>query len=183
MAGGGSEKGKRRGGRKLGSKNKPKGQELIVRLEDAEREERKIVLAGNKITSLGKDRLAELDEWAYTIAHDFAPKKDESGRTYWDDEGDEARFMRLLNFCGRCAAARAAFESPKYAAIAVQHQSEKMSPIWKRDPYKVMDDIVARWIAAEQAEKAKGAIDVTSVPEPEPVTKPDPEEGVDGEMA
>jgi len=80
MAGGGSEKGKRRGGRRPGSKNKPKGHDLIVRLDDAEREVRKIILSGDKITSLGKDRLAELDDWAYSIAQDFAPKRDEKGR-------------------------------------------------------------------------------------------------------
>src|SRR5262249_33649001 len=57
MAGGGSEKGKRRGGRRPGSKNKPKGHDLIVRLAYAEREVRKIILPGDKIPSLGEDRV------------------------------------------------------------------------------------------------------------------------------
>src|SRR5262249_15815780 len=62
-------------------------------------------LAGDKITSLGKDRLAELDDWAYGIAKKYAPNKDDKGRLHWDNEGDEVRFMRFLNFCGRCARA------------------------------------------------------------------------------
>jgi len=181
MPRGGSKPGRRRGGRKPGTPNKPKGQQLIVALESAEREVRKIVLAGDKITSLGKDRLAELDDWAYGIAKKYAPKEDKEGRLYWDGEGDEVRFMRFLNFCGRCATARAQFESPKYAAIALQNQGQKTPEIYKRDPYKVMDDMVARWIAAEAAEKAERAINVT--PEPAPVeVKPEPEEGVDGEL-
>ena len=52
-------------------------------LENAEREVRKIVLAGDKITSLGKDRLAELDEWAYGMAQKYAPKEDKNGRLFW----------------------------------------------------------------------------------------------------
>jgi len=180
MPRGGSKPGRRRGGRKPGTPNKPKGQQLIVALESAEREVRKIVLAGDKITSLGKDRLAELDDWAYGIAKKYAPNEDDKGRLHWDNEGDEVRFMRFLNFCGRCAAARAQFESPKYAAIAVATQGEKTPEIYKRDPAKVMDDMVARFIAAREAERAESVIDVT--PEPEPA-KPEPEEGVDGEMA
>ena len=151
MARGGSKPGQRRGGRKPGTPNKPKGQQLIVA------------------------------DWAYGIAKKYGPKEDKEGRLYWDGEGDEVRFMRFLNFCGRCATARAQFESPKYAAIALQNQGQKTPEIYKRDPYKVMDDMVARWIAAEAAEKAERAINVT--PEPAPVeVKPEPEEGVDGEL-
>src|SRR5262249_44874929 len=42
---------------------------------------RVLLLAGDKIVPLGKDRLAELDEWAYGIAKTFAPKT-EDGRTH-----------------------------------------------------------------------------------------------------
>ena len=150
MPRGGSKPGQRRGGRKPGTPNKPKGQQLIVA------------------------------DWAYGIAKKYAPNEDDKGRLHWGNEGDEVRFMRFLNFCGRCAAARAQFESPKYAAIAVATQGEKTPEIYKRDPAKVMDDMVARFIAAREAERAESVIDVT--PEPEPA-KPEPEEGVDGEMA
>src|SRR5262249_10480958 len=71
---GGSKPGERRGGRRPGSR-------------------RKLILAGDKITALGKDRLAELDEWAYGVAKKYAPKEDEKGRPYWDHDGDETRFM------------------------------------------------------------------------------------------
>src|SRR5262245_36065374 len=32
--------------------------------------------------SLGKDRLAELDEWAYGLAKEFAAQKDDKGKAY-----------------------------------------------------------------------------------------------------
>ena len=66
--------------------------------------------------------------------------------THWKNEGDELRFFRFMTFCGKCAAARAQFESPRYAAIAV---------------YKVMDDIIDRWFAAAAAERAEKALDIT----------------------
>ena len=61
-----------------------------------------------------------------------------------------------------------------------RHALHVTPEIYKRDPAKVMDDMVARFIAAREAERAESVIDVT--PEPEPA-KPEPEEGVDGEMA
>ena len=57
---------------------------------------RSLILAGDKITALGKDRLAELDEWAYGIAKGFAPQKDDKGRARWENDGDELRFMSFL---------------------------------------------------------------------------------------
>jgi hypothetical protein len=157
----------------------------VIALERAEAEVRVLILAGDKITALGKDRLAELDEWAYGLAKTFAPKKDEKGRAHWDNDGDELRFMRFMAFSGRCAAARAQFESPKYAAVTVASQTEKTPDIYMQDPYKVMDDIVDRWIAADEAEKAEKMTDVTPAVEPEPVeVKPNPDdEGIDGELA
>src|SRR5262249_30047699 len=77
MPRGGSKPGQRRGGRKPGTPNKPKGERAVIALEQAEAEVRVLILAGDKITALGKDRLAELDEWAYGIAKTFAPKEDE----------------------------------------------------------------------------------------------------------
>ena len=49
-----------------------------------------------------------------------APKKDEQGNVHWEP-GDEARFYRCVAMAGKYAEARAPFESPKYAAIAVAH--------------------------------------------------------------
>ena len=42
--------------------------------------------------------------------------------------------MRFMAFSGRCAAARAQFESPRYAAIAVANQDVNKTPdIYKQD--------------------------------------------------
>ena len=59
-------------------------------------EARALVAAGDRITALGKDRLAEIDQWAFELAHEFAPKKDAKGKTCWENPGDEARFERFL---------------------------------------------------------------------------------------
>jgi RecA-family ATPase len=64
MARGGSKPGQRRGGRRPGTPNKPKGETALVVLDKAENEVRVLVARGDKITALGKDRLAELDQWA-----------------------------------------------------------------------------------------------------------------------
>src|SRR5215471_6992618 len=154
-----------------------KGERALVKLDAAEREVRVIVAAGEDIAKLGKDRLAELDAWAYGLAQKFAPVEDENGNTHWKNEGDELRFFRFMTFCGKCAAARAQFESPRYAAIAVANQEgQKIPDIYKQDPYKVMDDIIDRWFAAAAAERAEKALDITPTPELEPVAKPDPDD-------
>jgi hypothetical protein len=103
----------------VGTPNKPKGEQLVVALESAEREVRALILAGDRITALGKDRLAELDEWAYGLAKKFAPREDDKGYAHWQNPGDEARFMRFFALAAKCALGRAAFESPRYAAVAV----------------------------------------------------------------
>src|SRR5262249_43138874 len=158
-----------------------KGERALVKLDAAEREVRVIVAAGEDIAKLGKDRLAELDAWAYGLAQKFAPVEDENGNTHWKNEGDELRFFRFMTFCGKCDAARAQFESPRYAAIAVANQEgQKIPDIYKQDPYKVMDDIIDRWFAAAAAERAEKALDITPTPELEPVAKPDPDDGIDG---
>jgi hypothetical protein len=55
-----------------GSPNK-----ALVRLDQAEAEVRAIRVEGFKIGKLGKDRLAEIDEWAFRLAKKFAPKENE----------------------------------------------------------------------------------------------------------
>jgi hypothetical protein len=82
-------------------------------------EVRVLLSAGDRITALGKDRLAELDEWAYGLAKQFAPQKDGKGKAHWENPGDELRFMRFFHLAAKCALGRAAFESPRYAAVAV----------------------------------------------------------------
>ena len=132
----------------------------------------------------------------YGIAKTCAPSKDERGRAHWDNEGDEVRFLRFLNFSGRCATARAAFESPRYAAIAVANQGEKIPDIYKQDPHQVLEDIVKRWIEADEAERAEKALDETPAAEPtkdqveyareiaeEERKTWNPDDGIDGELA
>src|SRR5262249_47127932 len=141
MSGGGSKPGQRRGGRKPGTPNKlPKGERALVKLNKAERELRVLAAAGKDITTLGKDRLAQLDAWAYEMAQGFAPHK-VGDRLHWDNDGDELRFMRFMSFCGKCAAARAQFESPRYAAIALANQGEKIREIFRRNPHQVFPSI------------------------------------------
>jgi len=63
---------------------------------------------------------------------------------------------------------------------------EKTPDVYIQDPHKVLEDIVDRWIAADEAERAEKAIDVTPAAEPEPVAieaKPEPDDGIDGELA
>src|SRR5262249_43122568 len=109
MPRGGSKPGERRGGRKPGTPNKPKGERAVIALERAESEVRVLVLAGDKITSLGKDRLAELDQWAYGMAQKFAATEKE-GKLVWENDGDELRFMRFMAFSAKCALGRAQFD-------------------------------------------------------------------------
>src|SRR5262249_35519956 len=67
-------------------------------------------------------RLAELDEWAYGLAKKFAPQEDANGKAYWENDGDEMRFLRFIAFSMKCALGRAQFESPKYSAVAPANQ-------------------------------------------------------------
>src|SRR5215471_1377146 len=105
MPRGGSKQGERRGGRKPGTPNKlPKGTKALVKLEEAEAQVR-VLKAENRLETLGKARLTELDAWAYSMAQQFAPKTNaKTGRMEWEGEGDEARFMRLMKLCGEGAA-------------------------------------------------------------------------------
>src|SRR5215469_7904324 len=151
----GSKPGEHRGGRAAGTPNKPKGEKALVVLDQAEAEIRVLIEAGARITALGKDRLTEIDDWAYKAAKRFAPREDKDGDPYWKNPGDEARFDRYLKLSAKCALGRAQFESPRYAATAVANQEgQKIPDIYKQDPYKVMDDIIDRWFAAAAAERA-----------------------------
>jgi hypothetical protein len=134
----------------------PKGERALVKLDAAEAQVRVIKSKGLSLDTLGKDRLTELDAWAHSMAKQFAPKEDEkTGRMYWENDGDEARFLRFMKLCGEYAAARAPYESPRLAAVAVANRAESTPDIYKQDPYKAMDDIIDRWIAADAAEKAE----------------------------
>src|SRR6516164_10224676 len=227
----GAQPGQRRGGRVKGTPNKlPKGERALVKLDDAETEVRALKAEGLPLDTLGKDRLAELDAWAHAMAKQFAPKKNrKTGRMYWENDGDEARFVRFMKLCGEFSAARAAYESPRLSAIAAGKLGSE--PDVDDDPHERLMRIIDNWIAANEAEKAERAIDVTPgadampmtregepdtvarggtgglipptgandddgidgelidvtpKPEPEPAaveTKPDLEDGVDGEMA
>src|SRR5215471_3092512 len=141
MPGGGSKPGQRRGGRAPGTPNKlPKGERALVKLDAAEAQVRALKAEGQPLETLGKERLTEIDDWAYKAAKRFAPREDKNGDPYWKNPGDEARFDRYLKLSAKCALGRAQFESPRYAAIAVASQGEQTPEIYKRDPYKVMDD-------------------------------------------
>ena len=59
--------------------------------------------------------------------------------------------------------------------------------VYIQDPHKVLEDIVDRWIAADEAERAEKMINVTPAPEShteaETVATPPEDDGVDGELA
>jgi len=99
----GSKPGEHRGGRAAGTPNKPKGEKALVVLDQAEAEIRVLIEAGARITALGKDRLTEIDDWAYKAAKRFAPREDKNGDPYWKNPGDEARFDRYLKLSAKCA--------------------------------------------------------------------------------
>jgi hypothetical protein len=185
MPRGGSKPGQRRGGRKPGTPNKPKGERALIALEQAESEVRVLILAGDKITALGKDRLAEIDEWAYSLAKEFAPKKDEkTGKKFWENDGDEARLMRFLHLSAKCALGRSQFESPRLSAIAAGNLGNQDDDDGD-DPHENLLRIIQNWIEAEKAEKAEKMVDVTPSAEPEPAaieTTPNPDDDCDGEL-
>src|SRR5262249_50453816 len=110
----GSKPGEHRGGREPGTPNKlPKGERALVKLDAAEREVRALKAEGQPLETLGKERLTELDVWAHSMAKQFAPKKDEkTGRMEWENDGDEARFLRFMKLCARRTRVRASRPLP-----------------------------------------------------------------------
>ena len=143
--------------------------------------------------------------------------------------GLASRVCTMLPRSGEFAAARAPYESPRLSAIAAGKLGSE--PDVDDDPHERLMRIIDNWIAANEAERAERAIDVTPgadampmtregepdtvarggtgglipptgandddgidgelidvtpKPEPEPAaveTKPDLEDGIDGEMA
>jgi hypothetical protein len=79
-----------------------------------------------------------------------------------------------------CAKARAAYESPRYTAIAVASKEGDGATQDVDDPKEALRQIVARWIAADEAERAENAIVVSPAAEPADVIEPDDS---DGELA
>src|SRR6516165_6663786 len=143
----GAQPGQRRSGRAKGTPNKlPKGERALVKLDAAEAEVRALVAEGLPLETLGKDRLTELDAWAHAMAKQFAPRKDEKGKLYWESPGDEARFLRFFKLCGEYAAARAPYESPRLSAIAAGKLGGE--PDVDDDPHERLMRIIDNWIAA-----------------------------------
>jgi hypothetical protein len=133
----------------------PKGERALVKLDNAEAEVRALKKQGLSLETLGKERLTELDVWAYSMAQQFAPKKEKkTGRLYWENDGDEARFLRFFKLCGEYAAARAPYESPRLAAIAAGNLGGD-DPDAGDDPHERLMRIIDNWIAADEAEKAE----------------------------
>jgi hypothetical protein len=163
--------GKRPGaGRKRGGQNDPR--KALVKAADKIAAELAIAITGD-VAALGKDRLTELDNMAVQMMKLFAPRKDEEGNAYWLNPGDEARFMSFLKIAGKYAEARAPYESPRLAAIAVAQQHHE-DPDEGIDPRQKLIDMVDRWIDAQEAE--------TPAREPEVVeVKPEPDDVGDGE--
>src|SRR5262249_39765264 len=110
---------------------------------------------GLSLETLGKERLTELDVWAYSMAQQFAPKKEKkTGRLYWENESNEARMLRFLKHRGEHAAARAPYESPRLAAIAAGNLGGD-DPDAGDDPHERLMRIIDNWIEANEAERAE----------------------------
>jgi hypothetical protein len=175
---------KRKGGRPRGSKNKT----ALVRLDKAAAAiapQVAALKAEHKLYTLGKDRLAEIDNIMMNLALAYSPAdKDEKGnpcRPFWKEPADEARFLRFMALSYDCAKARAPYESPR-ATTEDQATTEDTDD----DPHGRLMRIIDNWIEANEAARAEKAIDVTPKAEPEPAaveTKPDPDDGIDGELA
>src|SRR5262245_56197585 len=52
------------------------------------------------------------------MAKQFAPRKDEKGKLYWESPGDEARFLRFFKLCGEFAAAGASYPNTTRGGVA-----------------------------------------------------------------
>ena len=178
---------KRKPGRPPGSKNK----KALVRLDkDAAAVAAQVskLKAEHKLHTLGKDRLAEIDDLMFRYALAFSPvEEDEEGkrcRPFWESPADEQRFLRFMALSYDCAKARAPYESPRYAAIAMacqQQDDDPDDPYEGIDPHKKLEDLVTRFFAAKKAEEAEKMIEVR---ESEPVeAKPeiDDDDPADGE--
>ena len=171
---------KRKPGRPRGSKSKT----ALVRLDKAAAAVAAQVFAlkaEHKLCTLGKDRLAEIDNIMMKYALAYSPEeKDENGnpcRPYWENDVDEARFLRFMALSYDCAKARAPYESPR-AATGDQAVAEDPND----DPHGRLMRIIDNWIANHEAEKAAKMIDVTPKPEPMAVETTEPNDDCDGEL-
>ena len=123
--------------------------------------------AEHKLHTLGKDRLAEIDDimFRYALAHSPVEQDEEGNpcRPFWENPGDEQRFLRFMGLSYDCARARAPYESPRYAAIAVAAQAAVADiDDDDDDPLERLSEIVARYIAARETQRAEDALDVTA---------------------
>ena len=107
---------KRKPGRPPGSKNKT----ALVRVDKAAAAVAAQVCAlkaEGKLYTLGKDRLAEIDDIMMRLALAYSPvEKDRDGnpcRPPWENPADELRFLRFMGLSYDCAKARAPYESPR----------------------------------------------------------------------
>ena len=71
----------------------------------------------------------------------------------WENDGDEARFLRFFKLCGEYAAARAPYESPRLSAIAAGKLGNE--PDVDDDPHERLMRIIENWIAADEAERTE----------------------------
>src|SRR5262249_28044380 len=102
---------KSRRGRPPGSKNTPAT--ALVRLDKAAAAvavQVETLKAEDKLYTLGKDRLAEIDNIMFGYALGFSPEKDGKGRPHWESDADEQRFLRFMGLSYDCAKARAPYD-------------------------------------------------------------------------
>jgi hypothetical protein len=180
---------KRKPGRPPGSKNKA----ALVRLDkDAAAVAAQVskLKAEHKLHTLGKDRLAEIDDLMFRYALACSPvEQDEKGnpcRPFWESPGDEQCFLRFMGLSFDCARARAPYESPR--ATAAEEPDAAANIDDEDDPLERLTEIVARYIAAREAQRAEDEADMTPKLEPmefrpNPEPDPEPDDDCDGEMA
>src|SRR5262249_48354670 len=139
---------KRKPGRPPGAKNKT----ALVRLDKAAAAvvaQVSALKADDKLYTLGKDRLAEIEAIMMRGALAYSPaEKDEKGnpcRPYWEPAADEMRFLRFMALAQDCAKARAPYESPRLAAVQpANQQALENDDDDGIDPREKLKDIVRR---------------------------------------
>src|SRR5262249_27476649 len=119
-------------------------------------------------------------------------EKDEKGnpcRPFWKNPADEMRFLRFMGLAYDCANARAPYESPRLAAVQPSDQQALEDDDDDGiDPREKLKDIVRRYLEAKEAARIENATDVTPAPEAHTeaetvATPPEPDDGIDGELA
>lgn len=123
MSGGGSRKGERRGGRKVGTPNRATLERALI----AEREMAQVDKRATKSFKLGKEVLRDFMEAFGGLATHYQPVKlvDKDGKPVLDAKGvqqlrgDLEQFGRWSELAVKCAIALAPYESPRLNAITV----------------------------------------------------------------